>query len=297
VPVGRIQSVSTRDAAPSAAVSEQWGRTVRVRPNEMNRTASREEAWASSLRSGNVEGAWDAFLTAYRRLIFATIGRLVRDREERMDAFAMVCGRLRESDFQRLRRFDPRGPARFSTWLVTVVRNLVVDWHRQAHGRRRAAASLDGFSELDQRIYESLCSGMSFVEAYESLRIKGGFSGSYGAFLKAVRRLHREVTQRAGPLARELIGTDPAVELAGDPVLIADHGPDHERAMAVLQTLPADVRVATLLFVVDDVPADEVARVVGWPGRKAVYNRVYRALATVRRQLIEPREQGAAKGP
>jgi RNA polymerase sigma factor (sigma-70 family) len=248
-----------------------------------------EEAWASSLRSGNAEGAWDAFLATYRRLIFATIGRLVRDREERMDAFAMVCAGLRERDFQRLRRFDPGGPARFSTWLVTVVRNLVVDWHRQMHGRRRDDGRLGGFSDLDQRIYELLAhEGMSFIEAYESLRIEGGFSGSYGAFLKAVRRVHREVTRRAGPLARELIGTDPAVELAGDPVLLADHGPDHERAMAVLQTLPEDVRVATLLFVVDDVPADDVARIVGWPGRKAVYNRVHRALATVRRRLIEP---------
>jgi RNA polymerase sigma factor (sigma-70 family) len=251
------------------------------------KTKHPEETWAAHLRSGDPERAWDTFLTTYRRLIFATIGRLLRDREERMDAFALVCERLREGDFRRLRQFDPHGPARFSTWLVTVVRNLVVDWYRQTHGRRRSGTALEGLSDVEHRIYHLLAeSGMTYVEAYESLRSDGAFSGTYGAFLRVVRRLHRWVTSRAGPLARELIGTDPTVELAGDPVRLAEHMPDYEKAMAVLETLPPDVRMATLLFVVDDVPADEVARIVGWPGRKTVYNRVYRALAAVRRRLF-----------
>jgi DNA-directed RNA polymerase specialized sigma24 family protein len=36
------------------------------------------------------------------------------------------------------------------------------------------------------------------------------------------------------------------------------------------------------LFVVEEPPAAEVARIVGWPRAKTVYNRVYRALAAMR---------------
>jgi DNA-directed RNA polymerase specialized sigma24 family protein len=56
--------------------------------------------------------------------------------------------------------------------------------------------------------------------------------------------------------------------------------------MAVaLQSLSADERLAVQLFVVDELPAVEVARIVGWPNAKAVYNRVYRALAQLRLRL------------
>jgi DNA-directed RNA polymerase specialized sigma24 family protein len=42
------------------------------------------------------------------------------------------------------------------------------------------------------------------------------------------------------------------------------------------------VRLAVTLYVVEGVAAAEVARVVGWPDAKAVYNRVSRALARLR---------------
>jgi DNA-directed RNA polymerase specialized sigma24 family protein len=54
---------------------------------------------------------------------------------------------------------------------------------------------------------------------------------------------------------------------------------------SVLKHLPADERLAIQLFIIDELPADRVARIVGWPNAKAVYNRVYRALAVVRSEL------------
>lgn len=256
------------------------------------------EAWVERLASGDSEAAWDEFLAVQRKLIFATIGRLVRDGEERMDAFAFVCERLREADFRRLRRFEPRGPARFSTWLVTVIRNLVVDWYRQTRGRRRLDVALDALSDVHRRIFERVVlAGMSYVEAYESLRSDGGFEGEFGPFLRALRELYLEVERLAGPLARELVGVDPAVELDSGPVLPNEGLVDCQRALTFLETLPPDVRLATLLFVVDDVPAEQVARIVGWPNRKAVYNRVYRALAAVRSRLESRGEQPGPGDP
>jgi DNA-directed RNA polymerase specialized sigma24 family protein len=43
--------------------------------------------------------------------------------------------------------------------------------------------------------------------------------------------------------------------------------------------------VALQLYVVQGTPAADVARILGWPNAKAVYNRVYRALQSVRAVL------------
>lgn len=67
---------------------------------------------------------------AYRRLIFAAIRRTVEDDEEVLDVFAHVCEALSADRLTRLRRYSDRGErrARFSTFLVTVVHNLTIDW-------------------------------------------------------------------------------------------------------------------------------------------------------------------------
>jgi DNA-directed RNA polymerase specialized sigma24 family protein len=54
---------------------------------------------------------------------------------------------------------------------------------------------------------------------------------------------------------------------------------------AALQTLPPDERLAVQLFVVDGIPAASVAKIVGWPNSKTVYNRVSRAVARLRPEL------------
>jgi DNA-directed RNA polymerase specialized sigma24 family protein len=60
-------------------------------------------------------------------------------------------------------------------------------------------------------------------------------------------------------------------------------GPDTGELLArALADLTPKDRLAVQLFVIDDMPASEVARIVGWPGAKTVYNRVSRALAALR---------------
>jgi len=60
-----------------------------------------------------------------------------------------------------------------------------------------------------------------------------------------------------------------------------------------LEALPADERLAVQLYVVDEMPAEEVARVLGYPNAKTVYNRVYRALGAIRGHLA----QAGIRGP
>ena len=54
-----------------------------------------------------------------------------------------------------------------------------------------------------------------------------------------------------------------------------------------LEALPADDRLAVQLYVVEEMPADQVARVLGYPNTKTVYNRVYRALGVIRSHLAQ----------
>jgi len=61
-----------------------------------------------------------------------------------MDRYAFVLDRLRARNFRRLRRFQPRGSARFTTWLVLVSRRLCLDHRRLADlmGERGDVAEL-----------------------------------------------------------------------------------------------------------------------------------------------------------
>ena len=112
------------------------------------------EAWAAELQRGRPDAAWDLFVGRYRRLIFAAIRHYAQDYDDVMDVFARVCEALREDDLRRLRVYvqQPEHRARFSTWLVTVVRHVTVDWFRQRDGRRRLSAVAEGLSPLRRRI-------------------------------------------------------------------------------------------------------------------------------------------------
>src|SRR6266704_3332371 len=126
--------------------------------------------WAAELRAGKPDAAWDMFLERYRRLIFAAIRHYAQDHDEVMDIFVRVCEALREDDLRRLRHYvaQPQHRARFSTWLVTVVRHLTIDWFRHRDGRRRLSAVASALPGLRRRIFEHVFLDQgSHIEAYE----------------------------------------------------------------------------------------------------------------------------------
>ncbi len=60
------------------------------------------------------------------------------DGDSAMDAYAHVLEQLHENNCRRLRAFSPDGRARFTTWLVVVVRRLCLDYRRSRYGRQKA---------------------------------------------------------------------------------------------------------------------------------------------------------------
>jgi RNA polymerase sigma factor (sigma-70 family) len=247
------------------------------------------EPWAAALDDGQLDRAWSLFLERYRSLIIATIRRVIHDRDDVMDAFADVCDALHADELTRLRRFRQSHPhnAQFSTWLVVVVRNLTIDRLRQRDGRRHDVVPAN-LSELQREIFQSVfIEKRSHREAYELIATRNAPAIGFSRFLREIRDVYR-LTKTKLPLAVSRgaaaipsDGVPPGAD-ARDAIEQADLARCLNTAVA---SLAPDVRLAVELLVVERVAAADIARVLKWPNAKAVYNRVYRALATVREQL------------
>ncbi len=244
--------------------------------------------WMAELGRRGPEAAWDLFLDRYRRLIFAAIRHYAQDYDDVMDVFARVCEALRADGLRRLRIYvdQPDHRARFSTWLVTVVRNLTVDWFRQRDGRQRLSTVAEGLPPLQRAIFGCVfLEHRSHVETYERLRAGPAPDLSFRGFLIELRATYRAVTKgRQGTVLRELGAPPPAEEsVTGEPE--GEAGERRDVLEQALAGLSADDRLAVELYVLEELPADAVAKVLGLGNAKTVYNRVYRALASLRETL------------
>jgi len=83
------------------------------------------------------EEAFRALYDRYRRRVFATVRRIVRNREEAQDVTQEVFAKL----YRSLSSWDS-GRAKFSTWLFRLAANHAIDAWRSS--RRRAELSLEG---------------------------------------------------------------------------------------------------------------------------------------------------------
>jgi RNA polymerase sigma factor (sigma-70 family) len=244
--------------------------------------------WMVELRRGNSDAAWDLFVARYRRVIFAAIHHYARDPDDAADIFAWVCEALRADDLRRLRQYAdyPRHDARVSTWLVTVVRHLTVDWFRHRDGRRHLSLIGESLPPLRRRIFELVyLDRHTHVEAYELIRTGACADLTFPQFLTELRRTHETVTAgRHGHVLRAMAGQ------SGDaPRVQAPRTGETAERRAVLddavRSLNTGERRAVDLYVIDERPAATVATMLGLPNAKAVYNRVYRALEVLRERL------------
>jgi RNA polymerase sigma factor (sigma-70 family) len=246
------------------------------------------EAWLALVLSGDAVGAWDQFLSQYRRLILATIRRSSADPDTVMDVFAYVCEALQANGFARLRKYrsDNSTRARFTTWLVIVIQRLTIDWFRRRDGRRQAVppASL---TPRQQDIYRLVfLEQHRHREAYELLRQRRDpalLHREFGEDLRVAQRAYNQSSHRGRPQAVGL--TEALTDPAGDTEQRLHTGEARRHLDEALASLPAPERLAVLLFVVHQMPAAQVARLVGWPDAKSVYNRVYRLLKTLHDEL------------
>ena len=123
------------------------------------------------LNSREPEEAWRLFLDEYAALVLQVVKHIERDPDFVPDCFQFVCEQLTAKSFQRLKKFQPDGPAVFSTWLRAVVRNLCLDWHRKRFGRFRLFKSISRLSGFDQEVFRHLYERqLPIDDAFQALR-------------------------------------------------------------------------------------------------------------------------------
>jgi RNA polymerase sigma factor (sigma-70 family) len=108
------------------------------------------------LRSRDPREGWARFLELYSPLLFDVARRFEREDEAVADCYLFICEHLSANGFRRLLQFRPDGPARFSTWLYAVGRNLCLDWHRHEFGRHRVFESVARMPALYREIFRGL---------------------------------------------------------------------------------------------------------------------------------------------
>jgi len=135
---------------------------------------SRIDDLLDQLRSPASQEAWAAFLERYSSILLEVVRLFERHEDAVGDCFLFICEQLSRDDFRRLRRFRPDGPARFTTWLCAVARNLCLDWHRREVGRHRVFASVGRLSALDQQVFHCLFVELLPVEE-AFLKLRPGF--------------------------------------------------------------------------------------------------------------------------
>lgn len=108
-------------------------------PDRAPGTEDRPEALSALLAASDDadrEQAWARFLEAYSEVLLRSACGSRLGYDDAMDRYAFVLDQLRAGNFRRLRRFQPRGSARFTTWLILVARRLCLDHRRRRYGRR-----------------------------------------------------------------------------------------------------------------------------------------------------------------
>jgi RNA polymerase sigma factor (sigma-70 family) len=198
--------------------------------------------------SARADAAWDDFVAIHSPLLLHVTRALTSDRDTAMDAYARVLERLREDDCRRLRAYVPDGRSRFTTWLVTVVRRLCLDWHRENFGRARAEGS-DRAREAHER-----------------------------------RRRLRTLARDVG--IEELNdAVDAGTREAADPDEQLRALELHDALEAALATLPPSDQVLLRLRFDDELSAQQIARTLHYPTPFHVYRRINALLAQLRASL------------
>lgn len=250
--------------------------------------------WVVELREGRPEEAWSRFLDGYRRLIFAAIRHYAQDHDDVMDVFAEVCASLRSDQMRRLRERadDPAPRAQFSTWLVAIVRHQTVDWFRHREGRRRLSIAAESLPPLQRTIFGLVfLDQRSHTEAYEAIRARHAPDLSFREFLVELRATYQAVSEgHRGRVLREMARVPPpppSPAIASTPAGEVEAAERQELLSRALDSLSADDRAAVQLYVMEELPAEQVAKLLALPNAKAVYNRAYRAVALLRQWLQE----------
>jgi RNA polymerase sigma factor (sigma-70 family) len=243
--------------------------------------------------------AWSAFLEAYGQIIFQVIRHFESDSEDAADCFQFVCERLCESQFRRLRRFKANGPAKFTTWLRAVVRNLCLDWQRKQFGRPRLFRSVAQLSDVDRQVFHLVHErGTSETEAL--VHLAPNFPELTAETLsESIERVNHALTSNQRWLlrtrtafgARRSVDSDdrkqPAepISAAHDPETLAISAERTKLLGRALRKLPSNERLLLRLRFEEELTLDQIAKLLQLGNAQRVDRQIKQILSGLRREF------------
>jgi DNA-directed RNA polymerase specialized sigma24 family protein len=219
------------------------------------------------------EAGWRAFIDQYTPLLVGLIRRAgLADRDEVMEVYVLICERLSERGFERLRT---QNAARGSIggWLAVIARHAAVDWIRSRKGRRRIFQSVKTLSPFDQRVFElyywdertpSEIAGMQRVDLasiFDSLdRIQSTLTDRHRAELMSLALRSKAPVPIDDTDAAERVA-DPAM----DPERAASAAESASQLEAALRALPAEDAAIVRLKYIEGLTNADIERAIGAP--------------------------------
>ncbi len=250
------------------------------------------------LREQDGREGWTRFLERYSPLLFDVARRFERDDDATTDCYLYICEQLSARGFRRLLRFRPGGPARFSTWLCAVARNLCLDWHRREFGRYRVFEAVARMTALDQEVFRGLLlDGLPVEDLLLRLRLRHP-----ALTIEHLVERRRVVESALSPRQRWLLavrrarGTPPDRRSAGEdeealrripsemPSPETWAGLQEERAalLRAMSRLPPQDRLLIRLRFERDLTLAEIARLLGFDSPQAADRRIRDVLDRLR---------------
>jgi len=228
-----------------------------------------------------------------------------------MDAYVFVMEAFRAENFRRFAKYRERartGDAPFTAWLKFVTRNLALDFLRHHKGRRSLPKVVEEMGAEDQTLFRCIYwSRMSYAEACEEMRARHDAAASIGAIAERAHALAAALAASGHPLAwgaprgaaHHVSFDDPdapfaleadATAGAAAAGLTAPESPDaaldreiaEKQTAEILSILNDEERLLLKLRYEDRLAAEEIARIIGAPTAKAVYNRIARTIERLR---------------
>jgi len=251
------------------------------------------------LNSPQPSEAWSAFLEDYGGTIFQVIRHFESGSDDAADCFQFVCERLCETQFRRLRRFTPDGPAKFTTWLRAVVRNLCLDWQRKRFGRPRLFRSVARLSDLDQQVFR-LVHERGITEQESLLHLKSKFPELTSQLLmQAIERINNALSSNQNWLLRTRTkfersrASDAVDEGQQAEQESADANPEalaiaaERKAMLAraLRKLPANEKLLLRLRFEQEMTLDQISKLLQMGNAQRVDRQIKQILAALRVQL------------
>ena len=265
----------------------------------------------SQLKTPDAGTAWTEILNRHASLIMKTASQFEYQQDRKNDCFLFLSEKLSEDDFKRLLKYDSRRKASFRTWLVTIVFNLCIDWHRKEFGRAYLLPAISALPGFDQLVYRySFEQGMTGQECLQALSTEFP-DVTRQQLSRAIRRVHGVLTPRQrwqigvrhrrqwrsgepGGDAR-LHDVDQLPTPIQDPAIMAQKQQDLDALQAALANLSAREHLLLHLRFHSGLTLNQIARLVRLGDSSRAWRQIEKALKAMSDQFPSRKSPGIRK--